>query len=129
MIGEKGRWKWENGKFVPYEKKTVETHFVAKDEIPAVESPITGKVYTSLSKLEQEYKEHGYQIASPEDKRKDAVRARQEYKANFNRERLEDIRKAMNLIKYNEAPLTEKEKEQCKREQRELEAYKRRMKA
>ena len=82
-----------------------------------------GTMFDSRSALIRHTKNMGFEIIGhekPTEIRRDKKKEREQ--------RIDDIKRAMADNRNGNAPLTEWEKEQCLREQRELEAYKRRQK-
>lgn len=126
---ERGHWAYdkETRTFRPItevKRKEVELPFVQTDEIPPTLSHATdeGLVFTSKRKLYDHYKAHGMVV------REKGMNARppEPYKPDP-REIREQAAKALNDLRYGNVPVSEKERECNKREQRALEEFKRRM--
>lgn len=122
--GRRGVWRWnkESGTFEKVEKVSIVVNApaVITDEIPPTLSMTgTDKVYTSKARLRAEYKELGYvetggellPMATPDREKK-------------RREIRDSIAKALNDNKYGMAPITEREREQVKEEERQWNRYK-----
>lgn len=102
---------------------------VQDDTIPPTVSHATeeGLVFTSLSKLKEHYKQHGFEMTGGDHFTGKGI-ADWKYKAD--REDLRrDVEKSLNKIKWGMAPISEKERELCKSEEREFQAYRRRREA
>lgn len=124
----RGRWVWDKEKkkfvdFDEYKKPAPEAHFVLTDDMPPTQSMATldAPVFTSKAKLRQHYKEHGYVETGGDHLTRKPL---EPYKPDP-KEIRDTVAKALNDIKYGNAPFTEREKELCKQEQRKLEAYRR----
>ena len=126
---ERGRWKYVKGtrqfvKITEAPKLQAEVPHIQTDEIPPTMSHATdeGLIFTSRSKLMAHYKQHGM-VA----KEKGMFERLPEAPKPDPRQIREDAAKALNDLRWGNVPLTEREKECTKREQRALEDYKRRM--
>jgi len=119
---ERGLWGYVNGnleKIREPKKIEVAAPFVHMDELnPALECMHCGEFFTSKARMLQHYRTNGLEIVAGE--RPKPIRPP---KANFGKIR-ETVEEQLNAIKYGDAPITEMEKEQCLREERELKAYK-----
>lgn len=128
MAKQIGKYNRKTGRVDWFEvdQVTKEIHYVQGDEIPPTISHATdeGKVFTSWSKLQQHYKEHGYECTGGAHLTGRGV-ADWKYKANVNELRA-DILEAKRQLEWGMAPLTEREKELCQREERSYQDYKRR---
>ena len=101
-------------------------HYIQEDTIPPTESYATDerKIFTSRSALYRHYKEHGFECTGGSHL---TGRDWTKHKYEVDRADLEkDIEISLNQLKWGSAPLTEKEKEACLREEREYQAYKKR---
>lgn len=120
-IGSRGKWKWVNGEFVEVtdKKKEVNAPFVIPDEIPPTEfmGNANREMYTSKRELERQNKK-----AADEINKRMGLRP---FKPT-REELIDDFRKMANAVKYGEVELTEKEKELCRREERQYQMYKKR---
>lgn len=128
--GERGKFRFnkESGTWEPYvEPPPVEVNAptIITDEMLPTESPLTGKIFTSKRRLLDHYKAHGY-ICTWGEQPKGPERPTE---AQVEAELRDDIEKAMHMVKNNAAPLTEKEKELCKEEERNYQAFKKRREA
>lgn len=119
----RGEWRYdlEANCLVPHERMlTPRVHAVITDEIaPTLSMTGTDKVYTSKRKLRAEYRALGFVETGgeqPKPRKIDREARRQQIR--------EDAMKAANLVKYGMAPLTDKEREQCLREDRTYLEYK-----
>jgi len=114
---------WDDGEV----KESVAPAFFRDEILDGVESPLTGEKFYSMCKYKQHLKEHGYEITGGSH-----LKGRGVFDPGFYKPDPEDIRndvrKAENDLRYGNAPLTDWEKEVCQREQRQLEAYKKRQK-
>jgi hypothetical protein len=142
-------WKWdaEAQKLVKVEEKKTEVDapFVQDDTIPPTESHATDerKIFTSRSELYAHYKQHGFECVGkghetgravgPNRKQFDcdAERAR---KAEWGMLKVDpDVRAVvateLNKTKWGMAPLSEREKERCSREERIYQDYLKRQRA
>lgn len=118
---EKGIWTiGEEGRLIPWIEKVKPISPQIRIDIfdePMV-SNADGKVYRSKKALRQSYKDHGYtevgdQIAALH---KMAERRDPFTDPEYQKQLEEDIEKSRNEVKYGDAPLTELEKELCKRQ-------------
>jgi len=129
---ERGHWKLDKitRKLVPLSARRLEVvaPIIQTDELPApVESMATAnrEMFTSKRKLYDHYKAHGVTV-----KEKGMLEVTPSLvKETDERDLRNDIEKALNQLRWNEVPLTEKEKAICRMEQREWEAYKKRQRA
>ena len=107
-------------------KQYPDAPMVVTDEIPPTVSHATdeGLVFTSLTKLFEHYKEHGFECTGGDHL------TGKSWMDSRPKSDPEDIRRdlAINLkaMKWGNLPLTEREKEICHREQMEWENYKKR---
>lgn len=114
--GEKGRWHWDKetrefkrGNPPPRVIKYDRAPGIIGDEMPETYCHADGKHYTSKKKMEAAHKAlgfeqcHGEPDSSWKADEKDTLPEVTDY-----------VDKAYNLLKNGEAPLTEKEKAQCK---------------
>jgi hypothetical protein len=125
--------------------KDVNAPYVIDDTIPPTVSHATseGLVFTSRSKLYAHYKEHGFEcdggahnigrFTGPRPKKFDPE-AERSRKAEWGMLKLDpDIRasvmEARRKVKWGMAPLTEREKERCQREESIYKDYLKRLKA
>lgn len=113
----RGEWRYdlETDMLVPHERMLApRIHSVITDEIPPTLS-MTGsdKTYTSKRKLRAEYRDLGFVETGGEQ-----LRPKKIDREERRRQIREDVEKANNLVKYGMAPLTDKEREQCLREDR-----------
>lgn len=96
--------------------------FVQGDEIPPTESYASpeGLIFTSKSALRAHYKEHGFEDTGGSHIKSDRERqaALKELKKQHRADLETDVQMSINKLKYGMAPLTEKDKEICKREAR-----------
>ena len=132
-IGEgiRGRFKFDSAtqKLVRIDKpKPLPKIGVITDEIPPTESMATAdrEIFTSRSKLKAHYKSLGYEITGGDHLGQKADL--EEIKRKRRLDIREDVQRAINLVKNNEAPLTEKERQIAKDEEREWKNYKQRQK-
>lgn len=131
---ERGEWRYdlESDQLVPHERMQVQVSapFVITDEIPPTESMVdeSRAIFTSKAKLRGYMREynarHGTDYVETGDVREQPKPKPIDREAR-RREILDDAARAANLVKYGMAPLTEREREQCLREDREYERYKR----
>lgn len=126
--GERGLYKYDlkSNSFVKVAApKKIILPYIHTDEIPPTESMATAnrEIFTSKSRLKQHYKEHGYEMTGG-DHLGQKRESEKERKERQRREIREETEKALNLVKYNEAPLSELEKEIARREEREWKQYK-----
>ena len=107
-------------------KSGEELHYIQDDTIPPTESHATseGKIFTSRSELYRHYKEHGYECTGGSHLSGKGV-ADWKHKSS-----IEDIRNdtadTLNKLRWGDVPTTEKERELCRREEREYQMYKNR---
>ena len=96
-----------------------EIHYIQTDEIPPTMSHATseGKIFTSKSKLFQHYKDHGFECTGGDHLTGKGV-ADFRYISNHD-ETMADVAESLRKIKWGMAPLTEKEKEICRREEQQ----------
>lgn len=142
MPGERGFFKYDHvsGQMVPVEslkpkRQEVNAPNIQTDEIEPTESWATdeGKIFTSRAKLDAHYKEHGYvrtggehlksaqerlEASCPVPSTAEIERRRREIR--------EDAEKAYYDIKYDRVPISEKEKQLVKNEERQWESFRRR---
>jgi hypothetical protein len=126
---KRGLWKWDaaKGKLVACEQKP-RLKWVAPaiqtDEIPETESMATAdrEIFTSKAKLMRHYKEHGFHVKESGECSKLPSKPKLDPK-----ELREDLAKTLNDLRWGNIPLTDKEKELCKQEERATQEYKRRM--
>lgn len=94
---------------------------VITDEIePTMSMTGTDKIYTSKSKLRQEYKELGF-VETGGERIKAQPRAKPDRQAIR-----EAVEKTYYDIKYDRIPISERERERCKQEERAYQNWKRR---
>jgi hypothetical protein len=121
MIGERGKWIWEDGTFKPYYEKKREllVNEVITDEIEPTVSHATpeGKVFTSKSQLRRHYRANGFRETGG-DHLKDAMRAPKVDPVEERKKDKEIIEQAYMDVKYGRVQFTEIEKEQHLREKR-----------
>lgn len=117
-------WDTETCSFKEYEPKyqpmAADAPFVVTDEMAPTLSHADGKYYTSKSKLRREYKRLGVVETGGRPKWKPPTKL----KSDINGIR-DSVAKALNDARYGMAPLTEREKELCKQENRKFQEYKR----
>lgn len=107
------------------EKKKIDVAapFVITDEIdPTMSMTGSDNIHTSKKTLRQEYREMGF-IETGGQKARPPTRDIESER----RKRREDIEKSMNDLRWNNVPIDEKSKEHNLREEREWQAYKKRM--
>ena len=93
------------------------------DDTISVESPLTGEVYTSKSALKAHYKAHGYEMTGGDHLGR---KPPEPYKVDM-QELRDTVAKSLNDLRWGNVPVSEKERELCKREERNYQEYKRRM--
>jgi hypothetical protein len=127
---QRGHWKLDKAtrKLVPIGNtpKEIAAPYVLTDEIPPTESLAVWEkpVFTSKKKLYDHYKEQGVTV-----KEKGMLEVNPErVKPTDEKELRDDIAMAANQLRWDEVPLSEKEKAICQKERREMEDYKRRQK-
>lgn len=130
----RGIFVMRNGKCVPIEeaaplKKEPDAPFVINDDIPPTESLATaeGKVFTSKRRLRQHYREHGMVETGTAKMPPKRPPTTAEKEARI-RAIKEDALRAHNDLKYGNIPVSEKERERCRQEERKYQDYKNRMK-
>ena len=125
----RGHWKYDRATrtFIPITqapKLEAAAPFIQTEEIPPTMSHATdeGLMFTSKKKLLEHYAAHGMAV------REKGMCAKQPepYKADP-KEIRETAAKALNDLRWGNVPLSEAEKERCRREQRALQEYKKRM--
>ena len=102
-------------------KIEVDAPWVKTDEIPPTESMATPnrEMFTSKARLREHYRQHGFietggeRFTPPKPPKADPEEIRN------------DVAKALNDLRWGNVPITEKQRELCKQEQRMLEQYKR----
>jgi len=117
----------ETRSLVPVEErpKLVDAPYVHQDSIEPTMSHASheGFKFTSKAKLRRHYRENGYIETGGEHLTmkppKEDIEARKA-------ELIDDVKKVVNDLRWGNIPVTERERETWNREQRELEAYKRR---
>jgi hypothetical protein len=114
------KWVWKNGEMIEvtrdYQEAPRDVHYIQTDELPeAVESYATdeGLKFTSKSALRRHYKEHGYEDTGGSHLSKGSPKP---YKSNYEEIR-NSVAESLNKLKWGMAPLTEKERELCQKEQ------------
>lgn len=126
-IRQIGVWNKELQKVVWYDEDGIPLEGVAPavwdDTIPPTESMATaeGKVFDSKSALMRHYKEHGYECTGG-----DHITGRgiQDYRHKSSKEEIKaDILEAKRKLQWGEVPMTELEKEVCRREERAYRQY------
>lgn len=125
-IGRRGIWRWnkETEQFEEVKKKIVIVNApaVITDEIPPTLSMTgTDNIYTSKSRLRAEYKAMGFVETGGE-----ILPMAQPDREKRRREIRESVEKAINDNKYGMAPISEREKEIVKEEERVWNNYKNR---
>jgi len=125
--GRKWKYDRENKCLVEITPKREEHfHFVQEDSIDPVESLATneGKIFDSRSKLMAHYKENGVECTGGSQFTGRGL-SDASYKAD--KEEIKDMAaKAHMDIKYDRIPISEKEKETCRREERQYQSWKQR---
>ena len=115
--GIRGSWVWDHDKNCLVQRTKaprVRVHAVHTDTVDAFEHPATGQMCDSRSQARRITKDHGFEeIGGPR-----GVKPRQHLSEE--EEIRDDIEWAWNAVKYGDAPLTEEEREQCRREQERL---------
>lgn len=125
---ERGHWKLDKAtrKLIPVGQKdlTPVAPMIQTDEIPPTESLAVWEkpVFTSKKKLYQHYKEQGVTVKEKGMLEVEPPRVKPVDEQDLRN----DIAMAINQLRWDEVPLSEKEKAICQREKRELEQYKRR---
>lgn len=124
------RWKWdktlEKVVEIGVDDVPLEIHNVQDDTIPPTVSHATdeGKVFTSRSALYAHYKEHGYECTGGAHLTGKGVA---DFKYETDVEGLRsDIAENLNKIKWGMAPISERERELCRMEERAYQEYKNR---
>lgn len=116
---EKGKWTMgEDGKLIPYvEKPKPVAPQIIFDYCEPFVSHHDGRVYTSKKAYRAALKRDGFTEVGDQTEavEKLAQRVDPEKDEAYQRQLQEDIEKAMNDVKYNEAPLSDLDKEICKR--------------
>lgn len=114
LFSNRGLWRFnkETKKFEPYEKPKVEvhTHMVITDEMPPTQHPCDGRWYTSRAKYHATTRAFGmeyYDDAGGKDKYFKAEKTPVADEDDI----IEDAKKAYMQLKYNEAPMTEEERQ------------------
>ncbi len=125
-IGRRGTWRWnkETEQFEEVIKKAVQVNApaVITDEIPPTLSMTgTDNVYTSKARLRAEYKAMGFVETGGE-----ILPMAQPDREKRRREIRETVEKALNDNKYGMAPISEREREIVKEEERVWNNYKNR---
>lgn len=122
-------YKWDAEKKQIVEKHRAapaELHYVQDDTIPPTVSHATdeGLVFTSRAAINEHYKQHGFECTGGSHLTGKGF-ADWKYKSDP-----DDIRRdaeiALNKLKWGMAPMTEREKESCLREERNYQDYCRR---
>lgn len=103
--------------------------WVQGDEIPPTESMATAnrEIFTSLSKLKAHYKQHGYVMTGGDHLSTKMTNTPQTFYKADRQEIRDEVAKALNDIRWGNAPISERERESCKREQRMYQEYVKRM--
>jgi hypothetical protein len=126
---KRGLWKWDATRqklvAVKETKPRLTVPAIQTDDIPPTESMATGdrEVFTSKAKLMRHYKEHGFHVREQGEevgKLKPPPRPKTDP-----RELRETIARTINDLRWGNIPLSEKEKELCRREERETQRLKR----
>lgn len=122
--GRRGMWRWnkESGQFEEVIKKAVVVNApaVITDEIPPTLSMTgTDNVFTSKARLRAEYKAMGFVETGGE-----ILPMAQPDREKRRREIRETVEKALNDNKYGMAPISEREREIVKEEERVWNRYK-----
>lgn len=114
LFANRGNWKFDkdSGEWVRFtpEPKPITSHLIITDEMPPTQHPCDGKWYTSRAKYHattRAFNMEYYDDAGGNDKyfRPDPTPIADE--ADI----IDDIKKARNLLRYNEAPMTADERE------------------
>ena len=102
-----------------------EHHYVQDDTIEPTVSHATseGKVFTSRSALYEHYRQHGFECSGGQHNTGQGV-FDYKYKSDLQDIR-NDVAESLRKIKWGMAPVTEKERERCLREERDYQKYKR----
>lgn len=111
----RGKWKQDQttGELIPYvEEKKVHAFHIKNDEMPPTVHPVTGEVFTSKKKFRAATKATGYEEIG-DQRRQTKPREHLDTEENIRA----DVEKAWYLARDNMAPITEKEKELCRREE------------
>lgn len=123
-MGEVWRYNPKTGKVEPVseiERVDPDAPNIITDEIaPTLSMTGSDKIYTSKSRLRKEYKELGFVETGGE-------RIRAQERAKPDRKAIRDaVEKTYYDLKYDRIPTSEKERESCKREQRQYQEWRRR---
>lgn len=114
LFANRGLWRFnkETKQFEAYEKpkQEVRSHMIITDDMPPTQHPCDGKWYTSRSKYHattRAFNMEYYDDAGGNDKyfKPDPTPVADE--ADI----IEDVKKARDLLRYNEAPMTEDERQ------------------
>lgn len=114
LFANRGNWKFDKEtkewvRFTP-EPKKITSHLIITDEMPATQHPCDGRWYTSRSKYHAVTRAFGmeyYDDAGGNDKYFQAEKTPVADEADI----IEDVKKARDLLRYNEAPMTEDERQ------------------
>jgi len=125
----RGVFVMRNGKCVPIEeahaaKPEADAPFVINDDIPPTESLATGegKIFTSKRRLRQHYRDNGMIETGTAKMPKKGPPTTAEKEARI-KDLRDDATRALNDLKYGNTPLSEKEKERCRQEERSFRAF------
>lgn len=114
LFSNRGLWRFnkDTKKFEAYEKpkQEVRAHMIITDEMPPTQHPTDGRWYTSRAKYHAATRAYGleyYDDANGKEKyfRPDPTPVADEDDI------VEDIKRAQMQLKYNEAPMTEEERQ------------------
>ena len=126
-MGLKRTYVWRDGEMVevtPARYRKI--HAVKDDTMDPFVSHATseGKVFDSMSKYKEHLERHGYEITGGDHITGVTMET---HRPRASREEINaSVMKAIQLNKWGMAPLTEKEKEICLRENRKIEAERKR---
>lgn len=119
LFSNRGLWRFnrETKKFEPYEKPKVEvrTHMVITDEMPPTQHPVDGKWYTSRSKYHAATRAYGLEYYDDTGGKDEYFKPGHSPVADQD-DIVEDAKKAYMQLKYNEAPMTEEERQLARKQ-------------
>lgn len=114
ILPNRGLWRFnrETKQFEPFEKPKVEvhTHMIITDEMPPTQHPTDGKWYTSRAKYHAATRAYGLEYYDDAGGNEKYFQADKTPVADED-DIVEDIKKAQMQLKYNEAPMTEEERQ------------------
>lgn len=115
IFQNRGNWRFNRTtkqfeRFTP-QPVEVRAHMIITDEMPPTRHPSDGKIYTSRKKYHAATRAYGLEYYD-DTKGKDEYFQNEADKVTANEEDImEDVNKAYMQLKYNEAPMTEDERQ------------------